>query len=149
MISQGTQLVRNRAFRAVYPTGRQLRSPGMARRHSREDTQTQSDTRSQNFPGRTRYFKTNQHKNMFLPHKDNKSKRGFDKRFLKPKNTKPGETGGPVQSLKGSQAGTRPGTQPLEMVFSPRGRGVEKEKKLFSFSPLLFQGECHSRWEGL
>ena len=67
MISQGTQLVRNRvAFRAVYPTGRQLRSPGMARRHSREDTQTQSDTRSQNFPGRTRYFKTNQHKNMFL-----------------------------------------------------------------------------------
>ena len=26
---------------------------------------------------------------MFLPHKDNKSKRGFDKRFLKPKNTTP------------------------------------------------------------
>lgn len=52
-------------------------------------THTVRDTHSQNFSERLQYFKTNQHKNMFLPHKDSKSRRGFDKRFLKPKYTTP------------------------------------------------------------
>lgn len=36
---------------------------------------------------RMQYFQTNEHKNTFLPQNDNKSRRGFEKRFPKPKYT--------------------------------------------------------------